>query len=87
MLAMWTGVSCSTSSCQRCQPGAATVWAAVAVERLGTDRARHANIIVRTYDSALVSADETPRLGALTPMSGHRSRLFQCASESNCQFG
>jgi hypothetical protein len=52
MLAMWTGVSCSTSSCQRCPPGAATVWAAVAVERLGTDRARHANIIVRTYDSA-----------------------------------
>jgi hypothetical protein len=35
--------------------GAAAVWAAVVVLRLGADRAGHACIIVRAYDSAASS--------------------------------
>jgi hypothetical protein len=52
MLAICTGVRCSTRSWQRCPPGPAAVWAAVSVLRLRADRARPGCTIVPAYDSA-----------------------------------
>ena len=63
MLAMCTGVTCSTSSPAALPTGAAAVWAAVAVLRFGTDRAGHACIIAHAYGIALPQRMKPPRLG------------------------